>query len=304
MTRKPFPISDNHDFKAWKVQNPNAEKLLFKIILRWRVSNARHRELPGKWVANSLDFWAKDAELSRDQTKRALRVLGLDGLVVRARGRFAGPNVHPFLQPTALALTYIGRPGDLERLLASLAPPAAPTVAPTPAPTAAPIGAPTDYTSPSIPSKFSKPSTPTDAHAHAQGKGKEGLGGKEKKKLILNPKPADQETEDVDELIAAAKAKTKEAKAKKLLEKFPILKGAHEKFVKHPYQMHGGTWATWSPDLIAKKYAAYEAFVENWYTGKKGKAYKPLSHDDAEFNLDLDSIPDFDEVWAAKGKKK
>lgn len=136
----------------------------------------------------------------------------------------------------------------------------------------------------------------------------EGFGGKEKKKLILNPKSPKPNPEDVDALIAAEKATAKEAKAKKLLpkllEKFPILKGAHEKFVKHPYEMHGVTWATWSPELIAKKYAAYEAFVGNWYTGKKGKAYKPLSHDDAEFNLDLDSIPDFEEVWAAKGKKK
>lgn len=321
--RNPFPINDASDFRAWKQQNPNAEKLLFKIIFRWRVSSARHSEQPGKWVANPINFWAKEAQLSRDQTKRALRILKLDGLVIRARGWFAGSKVHPFLQPTPLALTYMGRPGDLGRLEASLAQvpspkkakPAqmvAPIDAPSDAPIGAPIAAPT-ITSPSIPSKPSKPAMPTNAHGHAQGKGKEGFGGKEKKKLILKKKSgpeapiAPPTPQQLGAEIADAKMKAKEARAKKLLpvllKKFPIWEGPHRKGkkpVRHPYEMHGWKWATWSPAKIVERNTVYEEYVANWYVGKQGKPYKPFSDEDAEFELDLDSIPDVEEIWAAK----
>jgi hypothetical protein len=180
-TPKPlFPIHDASDFKAWKRQNSNAEKLLFKVIHRWRVSNARLRGRPGKWVANPIDFWTKEAQLSRDQIKRLLSTLELDGLIIRERGWFAGSKVHTFLQPTPLALKHMGRPDDMDRLEASLAPTATPPVAPqdalSDAPMSAPIAAPT-ITSPSIPSMPSKPTKPSKgakshSPAFAGGKGK------------------------------------------------------------------------------------------------------------------------------------
>jgi hypothetical protein len=208
--KAPFPIQDASDFKAWKQQNSNAEALLFKIILRWRVSSARLRVQPGKWVANPINFWAKDAELSRDQTKRALVTLELDGLIIRARGWFAGSKVHPFFRPTELALSYMGRPGDIDRLEASLAPTAAPPVAPHDALSDAPIGAPIPaptITSPSLPSNSSKPTSlqkgaKSHSPAHAGGKGKGAH--KEKKTAQLaaptKAKPVPVNIEDDEDL--------------------------------------------------------------------------------------------------------
>ena len=258
MTDHVFPIEDADDFRSWKRRYPNAEALLFRIVYRWRISTARpNNGQPGKWVANPIDFWAEDAKLSRDQTKRALRILDRDGLILRARSWYQGPKVQPFLQPTPLALKFMGKPNDIDRLeqsitaskVAKAAPSPTPIDAPTVAPTVAPTAAPT-ITNPSIPSKPSKPASPSNAQAHAHAKGKEGFGedGKIKKtKLILkkqNPKtpiPPPPQTTDVDALIAIEKAKAKEALAKKrlpkLLAKFPMLTGAHEKFVRHPYQM-------------------------------------------------------------------
>jgi hypothetical protein len=196
--RNPFPINDTSDFRAWKRQNSNAEKLLFRIIFRWRVSNARLRNQPGKWVANPIDFWAGEAHLSRDQTKRALATLELDRLIIRKRGWFAGSKVHSFLQPTLLALKHMGKPGDLGRLEASLGPIAAPIpapntaleVAPSIAPMGAPIAAPT-ITSLSLPSNPSKPtSLQKGAKSHspacAGGKGK---GAHKEKKTAQYPAP-------------------------------------------------------------------------------------------------------------------
>lgn len=323
-SRNPFPLEDVAAFRAWKGQNPNAEKLLFRIIFRWRVSNARHRELPGRWVANPIDFWAEDAKLSRDQTKRALRDLEVDGLVVRARGWFAGSKVHTYLQPTPLALKYMGKPNDIDRLEQSFAvskkskpaPTPAPIAAPTPAPTVAPIAAPT-ITNPSIPSKPSNLASPSNAHAHASAKGKEGFGEKTKKKLVLKKKKSGPEApiapptpQQIDAEIAAAKMQAKEAQAKKrlplLLKKFPIWEGPHRKGpkpVRHPYEMHGWKWATWSPALIVEKYVLYEEYVANWYVGKQGKPYKPFSDEDAEYDLDTD-YPDIEEELKAYQAQK
>lgn len=46
-----YPIHDTSDFKAWKLQNRNAAKLLEVIIFRWRGASAHIRGMPGKWAA-------------------------------------------------------------------------------------------------------------------------------------------------------------------------------------------------------------------------------------------------------------
>ena len=37
-------------FKFWRIQKPNAAKLLKEIIFRWRGASAYVRKKPGKWV--------------------------------------------------------------------------------------------------------------------------------------------------------------------------------------------------------------------------------------------------------------
>jgi len=137
-----FLIDDAGDFKAWKLQHPNARVLLDVMIFRWRVASARVLGRPGKWAAFDAEQWCAWSKLSYDQYKRALRVLVRDGLVIRERHRFGGLTVLAFIQPTPLALIYQGKEGDFARLGKA----AALTIAPIAAPSAAPTGAPTDHT--------------------------------------------------------------------------------------------------------------------------------------------------------------
>lgn len=270
MTRdqKSFPVRDPADFKAWQLQEPNAARLLKEIIFRWRGSSARARGKPGKWAAYPLDNWAEWTGLSRDKVKRALRLLVLDGFILRERHRFAGTEVRPYLQPTAQALEYMGRPQDRQRLEKSLAPTVAPTDAPTVAPTSAPTGAPTDYTSfPSLLHSNSPTTLQAPPHTCEEGKGKAGGNADVKKKLKVksNPKPAPED--DLEQQYAAFKAK----KAEKTLKHFPKLKGPHEAKVKHPANCFPN-WTGYSVEVQARLYAKYELYVKNFNDAAKAKA--------------------------------
>jgi hypothetical protein len=81
------------------------------------------------------------------------------------------------------------------------------------------------------------------------------------------------------EALKALFEKMSAKKKEKLLQTFPILKGQHEAFVKHPSQLHPGQWEKWSLKLIAEKYALYTQYVDNWYAGKNGKEKKAASHE-------------------------
>ncbi len=112
----PYGIEDLADFKVWRLQNPNDHRLLKEIIFRWRGCNAKVRGKRGRWAVYPIQQWAEWSGLSLDQTERALPRLVLEGLILRERHRWAGTEVRAFLQPTQVAFTYMGRPGDLERL--------------------------------------------------------------------------------------------------------------------------------------------------------------------------------------------
>lgn len=56
------------------------------------------------------------AGLSLNQVKRELHRLRVDGMILSERHKFAGNEVREYIQPTALALSYLGRPGDVARL--------------------------------------------------------------------------------------------------------------------------------------------------------------------------------------------
>jgi hypothetical protein len=79
--------------------------------------------------------------------------------------------------------------------------------------------------------------------------------------------------EDEDWFIEDAKrgASLMEKKLKKLLKKFPILKGPHEAKVKHPYELWGVAWIDFSAKVQAKGYAKYCTFVENAAKAAKKK---------------------------------
>ena len=198
-----FPIDDAGDFKAWKLQHPNARVLLDVMIFRWRVASARVLGRPGKWAAFDAEQWCAWSKLSHDQYKRALRLLVRDGLVIRERHRFGGSTVLAFIQPTPLALTYQGKEGDLARLGKA----AALTITPTAAPSTAPTGAPTDYTTITTittppPSQQNCDPPPCIAPA-ANGSGKTTGGEQEKGNVIPFPTP----TTDVNGLPVPLKLK-------------------------------------------------------------------------------------------------
>ncbi len=94
------PICNESDFKGWAIQNPNARKLLVEVMFRWRASNIPVRGKSGPWAVYPLEQWGVWSGLSFDQVKRALRVLEVDGFLLRERHRFRGSVVLAFLQLT------------------------------------------------------------------------------------------------------------------------------------------------------------------------------------------------------------
>lgn len=311
-----YPIANKSDFKAWVLQHPNPYKLLKEIIYQWRGSTIKARGARGVWTVYPVNQWAEWTGLSRDQAKRALRILEIDGLVARDYHKFTGKGVWLYLQPTKTALTYMGRPQDIGRLgddpSAAHAPDGAPDSALKVTPDSAPDGAP-DHTLPS-PSSPTCPSSLTtlqaSPHTCEEGKGKAGKDGKVKKALKIvssspkssptpqspPPPPADDGQEAVDAMIAALKAKQLE----KALKKFPILKGPHTKAVKHPSELYEG-WPSWSLAKKIEKQAQYEIYVANWYAGKNGKKGKPYAslddwtdEDEADFKAAMDAL-EFDD---------
>lgn len=245
----PYGIDDLADFKVWSLQNPNALKLLKEIIFRWRGSSAKVKGKPGRWAVWPIQRWAEWAGLSSDQTERALRHLVLEGLILRERHRWAGAEVRAFIQPTLLALQYKGRPGDVARLSGSVDK----LGAVAPAGASAGTGAGTDYTS--IPSSPTKSSKKNEAElSFGEGKGKAAAKGSPSPQTLTPQSPPLPQDGDA----------------------FPILKGKHEKAVRHP-SVKFPDWESYSPKLKAEIYATYTSHVANWYKGKKGKAYAPVN---------------------------
>ena len=241
----PYGIDDLSDFKVWRLQNPNAHKLLKEIIFRWRGSNAKVKGKPGRWAVYPIQQWAEWSGLSSDQTERALRYLTLEGLILRERHRWAGTEVRAFIQPTKLALQYLGRPGDVDRLSGGVDKVGAGSGAGASAGT----GAGTDYTSlPFSPIKSSKKKE-TEL-SFGEGKGKAAAKGSPSPQTLTPQSPPLPQGENA----------------------FPILKGKHEKFVQHP-SVKFRHWSSFSLELKTKIYATYEKHVANWYKGKKGKPY-------------------------------
>jgi len=245
----PYGIDDLSDFKVWRLQNPNAHKLLKEIIFRWRGSNAKVKGKPGRWSVYPIQQWAEWSGLSSDQAERALRCLTLEGLILRERHRWAGTEVRAFIQPTKLALQYLGRPGDVDRLSGGVDKVGAGNGAGASAGT----GAGTDYTSiPFSPMKSSKKKE-TEL-SFAEGKGKAAAKGSPSPQTLTPQSPPLQLGADA----------------------FPILKGKHEKAVRHP-SVEFDNWANFSMKLKSEIYATYESHVANWYKGKKGKAHAPVN---------------------------
>lgn len=184
-----YPIHDTSDFKAWKLQNQNAAKLLEVIIFSWRRTSAHIRGKPGKWAAFPAEQWCLWSKLSHDKYKRALKTLVQDNLVERERHRFGGLKVHAYIQPTGLALTYQGKETDFARLGKPYAPPPAPTVAPILAPTSALTDHTTSTTLTTLQHSL-KICDPLPCIAHpTQGSGKTPGGEQEKENVVSFPQP-------------------------------------------------------------------------------------------------------------------
>ncbi|EZP66174.1 hypothetical protein BV96_04597 [Sphingomonas paucimobilis] len=244
----PYGIDDLADFKVWSLQNPNALKLLKEIIYQWRGSNAKVKGKPGRWAVWPIQRWAEWAGLSSDQTERALRHLVLEGLILRERHRWAGTEVRAFIQPTPLALQYKGRPGDIARLAGNVGKLDAGAVAGTGAGT----GAGTDYTS--IPSSPTKSSKKKEVELlFGEGKGKAAAKGSPSPQTLTPQSPPLQPGADA----------------------FPILKGKHEKVVRHPSELYEN-WSSFSFEVQSNLYAKYTSYVANWHKSKKSQPHAPV----------------------------
>lgn len=301
-----FVINNLSGYKAWALQEPNASKLLQEIVYRWRGSTIRARGAAGVWTVYPRDRWVEWTGLSLDQVKRALGKLVLDGFILRERHRFHGTEVRAFIQPTSQALKYVGRPGDEARLKALITPASAPASAPTTAPTSAPTSAPTDYTSlPSLPPEPTDLKIACAIEKEEKGSAGEMEKGLERKKLAPNvtmvskapkapvvvdaPSVVMSEDDEIDAMLAVSKQKALD----KALKAYPILKGAHAKFVRHPSEMHPETWVGFSKEVKAIGYAKYKTFVDNWYGAHGGFGAKATSTNDDVSDEDWAKVVDW-----------
>ncbi|MCP2129183.1 hypothetical protein [Bradyrhizobium ottawaense] len=252
------PLDKLNVFKFWRIQNPNADKLLREIIFRWRGASAYVRGKPGKWVVWPRERWCEWTGLSRNQLDRALKELVDSSLINRERHRFAGSEVRTFVRPTQTSLKHLGRPQDIAQLAAAAQTegfaekltekPAEKSVEKT----GEKISEETDYTS--IPSSSIK-STITPSPAEATG-------------LSSDPEGEGKVGEDEIDITYAKLQEVKTEKDKKL---FPEKLGPHQKDVKHPSILFP-KWASFSHELKVKFYSRYLEYVDNWKNGKKGKA--------------------------------
>ena len=171
----------------------------------------------------------------------------MEGLILRERHRWAGSEVRAYIQPTKLALQYMGRPGDLDRLLMAVGKVHTGTTAGTGAGT----GAVADYTSFSFSStKSSKKKGEETELPFGEGKGSAATSGSPPPQTLTPQSPP--LTHDMDA--------------------FPVLQGKHEKAVQHP-SVKFPNWSSFSTNLKSEIYATYESHVANWYKGKQGKPY-------------------------------
>lgn len=307
------PLEDIRTFKFFALQHPKPMSLLREIIWQWNRGYAFAEGRLGEWVAMTLDEWsAHMGGVPRRTLQRWLKLLDDNGLIEREPHRFQGIKTLAFLRPTPIALKHMGKAGDVKRLTI---PKSAPKKARKKAgdgvsggvlsgAASGAVGGALDHTTFPSPSSYSN-THPAHADAHTGGEGN--AGEKQKKKLILKkakpgtPIPPPPDDDDVEAIAAAITAK----KRARLLKQFPPLHGAHEKFVKHPSAHWGDVWFTRSQKWQAASYAWYVQMVENWQKGKKGKAYKPMSYAEAEFDMP-DWNPDEDAAhWdqLAAGKK-
>lgn len=280
-TKQPYPIEDEHDFKGWRLMEPNAARLLKEIMFRWRGSSIRVKGQPGKWAVYPVQRWCEWAGLSSDQGERALRTLEVDGLIRRERHRFEGTTVRTFIQPTELAMKYLGRPNEKDAAQAALAANSAAIVAAVSAGT----NAGTDYTSLPSSSNSSTSSNNAPSSFHEGGKGKAHTKETTKKKLasavvgnLVKPGPDVAGGGDPDLLakLKSIKQSHKMSKAEKraaLITLLPRIPGAATAGVKHPSDLHPKGWQGWSPEMHLNRYAVYCEYAENALNKGVGKSH-------------------------------
>ena len=328
-----YQIDDLSDFKSWALMEPNARTLLETIIFRWRASTIRTAGASGKWAVYRRSQWQSWVGFTLKQYKTAFSRLCIDGLIQTSLGRFNGEkSPYAFIQPTPLALEFLGRPTDKNRL--SDAPKTGsatektnqkvPTKGPSKEPSKGPLEGPTKGPTLSLPfpsssyvSTSSTSSLQTSPLEDGKGKGKAGEPGQATKFLKIkivskhpiipntaptphSPPPPANVPDDGEAALDAKVASIQASKLQAALAKYPKKTGAHEKKVKHPSQKYPG-WVDWSDAKKAEKHAQYETYVANWYGGKEGKPFAdtPEMTDQEE----ADWVKSVEKTLKAKGLK-
>jgi hypothetical protein len=249
-------------FKFWRIQKPNAARLLKEIIFRWRGASAYVPGRPGKWVVWPRERWCEWTGLSRNQLDRALKELVQSSLIDRERHRFAGSEVRTFLRPTAVALKYLGRPQDTalavlasekvsEKSTEKTSEKASEKISEK-------ISEKTDYTS--IPSVPTSPTNSTSSTTTEQTQPSTPLNNKGKGNA--------GEDDEIDNKFVELLAK-KQIAADKL---YPEKLGPHQKSVKHPSKMFPN-WLSYSTKVQNTLYQKYLVYIDNWNKGKNGSVY-------------------------------
>lgn len=272
-----YHLNDEATFKGWALKRHKAANLLKEIIFRWRACTIPVKGQAGPWAVYPMPRWAGWFGASTRTTERLMKELEEEGLILKAYHTFAGPGVHVYLQPTALALKHYGKPNDLMRLGHKIGGEVAGKVG---GEVGGVFGG--DNTSlSSIPSSLSKHpdncAKPNFSTEKVRPKTKKKIDsgeaaepapvvGKEKHSKLAKFDPQSPEGKLAAKVktIATNKKLAKDAKLAQLLKLLPEHPGAVK--VKHPSKLHP-KWHTWSPELLVLKQKQYEEYVANELKG-------------------------------------
>jgi hypothetical protein len=273
-----YDLNDEATFKGWALKRHKAASLLKEIIFRWRACTIPVKGKAGPWAVYPMPRWAGWFGASTRTTERLMKELEDEGLILKAYHTFAGPGVHVYLQPTALALKHYGKPSDFKRLGHKIGGEVGGEVGGV-------FGG--DNTSlSSLPSSLSKhpgncaKSNFSTEKVRPKTKKKIDSGeaaepapvvGKEKYSTLkkFDPQSPEGKLAAKVKTITTNKKLAKDTKLAQLLKLLPEHPGAVK--VKHPSELHP-KWHTWSPELLVLKQKLYEEFVANELKGKGSKS--------------------------------
>lgn len=316
-----YDLNDEATFKGWALKRHKAASLLKEIIFRWRACTIPVKGKAGPWAVYPMPTWAGWFGASTRTTERLMKELDEEGLILKAYHPFAGPGVHVYLQPTALALKHYGKPNDLKRLGHKIGGEVGGKVGGEAGGVFG--GDNTSLTStPSSQEKQKSAGLSTLSKVKVRPKTKEKIDSgeatepapiveKEKHSKLAKFDPQSPEGKLAAKLkvITSNKKLSKDQKRVELLKLLPKHPDAIK--VKHPSELHP-KWSVWSPEILIVLQTKYEEYVANELKalGSKSKVASTVAKIEDEELMNefeayyLNNEAKYKAAWEAKQAEK